>query len=459
MYLTILYNNSSSEFLTLGGCWGQVRMNSSCFFSGGVCPEEHTNLEEAYRKMQQAVERDMPKVPMFAGYFELLKMITFSTSLAPSLIKMGRMPAECADGQEPARFAADYIRPFPRTMPPIPLQKLVPYKVNINFVGVCQQIRNKYPSSEPSHLDCWVKDCILTGERGDLTEQIVQEVEQACEGAIIEGLIQLDPSLAGVVRDEILGFDRHELQVQQCTIKMMQDGVHELLSLCLGPILPAIGSCEEMVGSRSLPHHSKLKTVKLGWEERSSFIRAEFLPAWKECFDAQTEDLCNNRAQKVHPELERPLLNNFLERCTENDRQRDDALAATRQKIKELNVQHQECKEKVRRLGQTDIERKLDKAYNDCLLQLNAQISDIHAQHARILGDYREQVREIRRKRKVHLEEEVTTSLQECLQTAECVTQNTLTRTWIWENIEPLLPMIRLPVLDFGSPGTTPCGY
>lgn len=436
-------------------------MNSSCFFFGGVCPEEHTNLEEAYRKMQQAVEADMPKVPMFAGYFELLKVITFSTSLAPSLIKMGRMPAECADGQEPARFAADYIRPFPRTMPPIPLQKLVSYKVNINFVSVCQHIRNKYPSSEPSHLDCWVKDRILTGAQGDVTEQIEQEVEQACEGAIIERLIQLDPSLAGVVRDEILGFDRHELQVQQCTIKMMQDGVHRLLSLCLSPILPAIGSCEEMVGSRSLPHHSKLKTVNLAWEERSSFIRAEFLPAWKNCFDAQTEDLCNNRAQKVHPELERPLLNNFLERCTENDRQRDADLTHIRQKITEFNVQYQEYKEEARRFGQTDIviERQLDEAYNDGLLQLNAEISDIQAQHARILGDYREQVREIRRELKVHFEEEVTTSLQDCLQTAECVTQNVLTRTWRWERIEPLLPMIRLPVLEFASPGATPRGY
>lgn len=109
----------------------------SAAMNGSNVNKAHEDIVNAFDKMRAAVKEDMPRMPHFAPYFELLNVVTFCASLARSLADAGVMPPVCSI---PTYFSISPfldISPFPAVMPPIPIRQIVSVDVNASFPDWC----------------------------------------------------------------------------------------------------------------------------------------------------------------------------------------------------------------------------------------------------------------------------------------------------------------------------------
>lgn len=88
---------------------------------------KHKNMAAAYQAMHDAITEQMPQVPLFSEWFELLKVVAFAAHYAQTLREMGIVPTVDAPSQLP---------PFPRAMPPIPVRKIQSFAVQLTLADL-----------------------------------------------------------------------------------------------------------------------------------------------------------------------------------------------------------------------------------------------------------------------------------------------------------------------------------
>ena len=93
--------------------------------------QEQKEMEKAYQRMHDQIHKKMKQIPMFASWFELLKIVSFGAHYVQTLIEAGIQP-----------FIPEQIllKPFPTAMPPIPIRQTKTFHIGLSFYDFIQQL-------------------------------------------------------------------------------------------------------------------------------------------------------------------------------------------------------------------------------------------------------------------------------------------------------------------------------
>ena len=104
---------------------------------------KHKEMEEAYQRMHHQIYTKMPQIPLFAPWFDLLKIVSFGAHYVQTLIETGTQPCF----PEP-----NLISPFPTAMPPIPIKKIKTFHINFSFYDFIEQVSPDAIKTIDDHL-------------------------------------------------------------------------------------------------------------------------------------------------------------------------------------------------------------------------------------------------------------------------------------------------------------------
>lgn len=146
---------------------------------------QHKKKSDAYQAMHEAVHEKMPQVPMFAEWFELLKVVTFSAHYVQTLVE---------SGMEVDVPAPELLQPFPDAMPPIPVRCVQSFAVGVTLAHINDNIN-------VAKVDAVLSDIIK--ERAFTFESIADDLRVAARTAVCRQLQPLLPAEDVADRDDV----------------------------------------------------------------------------------------------------------------------------------------------------------------------------------------------------------------------------------------------------------------
>lgn len=149
----------------------------------GVFPKSYANLVSAYNRMHGMIQQNMRKVPMFAPYFEVFKLITFLVSYVITLQRNGKLP-DAASTKKALKSNmgglfpddAPYCPPFVKAMPPIPVRVNIKFPVNITCRDLISSLRIGLAENVQCPLDVNFERMIL-GTQGEISPGTDAEIQ------------------------------------------------------------------------------------------------------------------------------------------------------------------------------------------------------------------------------------------------------------------------------------------
>eukprot|EP00796_Vickermania_ingenoplastis_P009725 gene9725-6813_t len=146
---------------------------------------ERRIFSDAHKRMEQELQKNMPRHPYFAPYFELLKIIAFSAGLAETFLEVGTSLTWGSAESNSIGTDSVSLRPFPRVLPPLPIRRGCSCVISITF----DKVANSVPDEECKQiLNQMIRNEMDTISLEKRTDGVMATARQAARDAVKQQL-------------------------------------------------------------------------------------------------------------------------------------------------------------------------------------------------------------------------------------------------------------------------------